>query len=339
MHSLSLTICAKIVSLALRGLPHPVVNYFHVFYLWDSMIKFILKQTFVFLSAFFLFAILANGICFVLIDSLFAFFEYPNFPPTLTNPLYVLFPVVFACFSVPAVVLLSLQSQFSLKKRFLLLLESHAFFFFWQVFFWALFCAFTLHYAHILLQAVLGYTKGIDASLTSIYMPLVLTKLMPVFAILFLWISVRTSLFLIKDEEKKAGKENIDVTFSFTVTEVERAFNSMDCGNVFLLICVVIMFLPLDVAGFNIADYVPKLCSDSLVILVCYFQYSLVHWIRTEKRKSLLLLGIFTQCIFLGFNLYHENILYQLIFTAYFVSQIYAYVLFYRYGKQLFTAS
>lgn len=300
------------------------------------MTKIICKQILVFCTAFVLFAIIANGIHFLLMDSLFAFFEYPNFPPTLTNPLYVLFPVVFACFSVPAVILLSLQNRFSLKKRFLLLLESHGFFFFWQVLFWALFCAFTLYYAHILLQAVLGYTQGVDASLTSIYMPLVLTKLMPVLAVLFFWISVRTSLFLIKDEETK--QEN-NVTFSFTAKELERAFNIMDCGNAFLLAGVVAMFLPLDFAGLNIADYMPKLCSDPLIILACSFQYCLVHWYRTEKRKSLLFLGILAQFMLLGVNLLHENVLYQLVFLAYFISQLYAYVLFLHHGKGFFTAS
>lgn len=300
------------------------------------MFKFICKQVLVLLCMFFLFVIAANGICFLLMDSLFAFFAYPHFPQTLTNPLYVLFPVVFACFSVPACILLSLQSEFSLKKRFLLLLESHAFFFFWQVLFWALFCLFTLHYAHVLLQAILGSAKGIDASLTSIYMPLVLTKLMPVFAILFLWISVRTSLFLLKDEEKKAGHERTDFSFVFTAKEVERAFNLMDFGNVYLLICVVVMFFPLDFAGVNLTGYVPKLCADPLVILVCYFQYSLVHWYRTEKRKSLLWLGILTQFALLGVSLYQEDMFYQLIFLAYFVCQIYAYVLFLRHGKGFF---
>lgn len=300
------------------------------------MAKFIIKQLIIFIIYFFLFAVVANGICFLLMDSLFAFFEYPSFPPTLTNPLYVLFPVVFVCFSVPALVLISPQSQFSVRKRFLLLLESHAFFFFWQVLFWALFCYFTLHYAHILLQTLLGYTQGIDASLTSIYMPLVLTKLMPVFAILFLWISVRTSLFLLKDEEKIAGNGNTEFTFSFTAREVERAFNIMDSGNAFLLVCVVVLFLPLDLASLDMNKFVPKLCSDPLVILACYLQYSLVHWYRTERRKNLLLLGILFQTGLLVFNLYQENILWQLMFACYFASQIYAYVLFYRYGKEFF---
>lgn len=302
------------------------------------MTKFICKQILILISAFILFAILANGICFLLMDSLFAFFEYPSFPPTLTNPLYVLFPVVFVCFSVPCLVLVSPQSQFSIKKRFLLLLENHAFFFFWQVLFWALFCYFTLHYAHILLQTILGNTQSIDASLTSIYMPLVLTKLMPVFAILFLWISVRTSLFLLKEEEKKAGKENIEFTFSFTANEMERAFNILDSGNVFLLVCVVVLFLPLDFAGLDAGRYVPELCFDPLVILACYFQYSLVHWYRTEKRKSLLLLGLLAQTVFLCFNLYNEDTFYQIIFACYFISQMYAHFLFYRYGREFFVA-
>lgn len=308
------------------------------------MTKYIFKQTLILICAFILFAIVANGICFLLMDSLFAFFEYPSFPPTLTNPLYVLFPVVFLYFSVPCLVLISVQSQFSVKKRFLLLLESHAFFFFWQALFWALFCYFTLHYAHILLQALLGYTQGIDASLTSIYMPLVLTKLMPVLGILFLWISVRTSLFLLKDEEEKKS-EKTTYTFSFTTKEteeksegkIEKAFYIIDYGNVFLLLCVVVMFLPLDWASMNFDKYVPKLCSQPLIILACYFQYSLVHWYRTERRKSLLLLGILTQVGLLSVNLYNEDMLYQMVFLAYFASQIYAYACFYRYGKNYFT--
>lgn len=308
----------------------------HLLLFWDSMAKFICKQILIFCTAFFLFAILANGISFLLMDSLFAFFEYPSFPPTLTNPLYVLFPVVYACFSVPALALISLQSQFSLKKRFLLLLESHAFFFFWLVLFWALFCFFTLHYAHIILQALLGSAQSIDASLTSIYMPLVLTKLMPVFAVLFLWISVRTSLILLKDEERKKESEHTDFTFSFTSKEAERAFNILDCGNVFLLVCVVALFLPLDFVRLDMDKFVPKLCFDPLVILACYFQYSLVHWYRTEKRRSMLLLGIFTQVGLLAFNLYHEDIFYQIVFFVYFASQIYAYFLFYRHGSGYF---
>ena len=94
------------------------------------MVKNILKSALAFLGAFFLFAVLANGMNFLLIDSLFAFSGYPRFPATPANPLYVLFPLVFMFFSFPALTLISVQRQFSLKKRFLLLLESHAFFFF-----------------------------------------------------------------------------------------------------------------------------------------------------------------------------------------------------------------
>lgn len=280
---------------------------------------------------FFLFAVFANGICFLLIDTLFAFFDYPSFPATLTNPLYVLFPAVFAYFSVPSVTLISLQHQFSIKKRFALLFESHAFFFFWQVLFWAFFCYFTLYFAEVILQHLLGYTKQIDASLTSIYMPLVLTKLMPLFAILFLWISLRTTLFLIKDEEKDE-KTEAEYTFSFTAKEIERAFMLVDLGNSALLVCVVITFLP-----FDFADYVPRLCSQPLVFLVCYFHYYLVHLYRAEKRKSLLLLGMGLQFALFGFALFLEDTLYQIVFALYFASQVYAYALFLRRGRDFFT--
>jgi len=296
------------------------------------MAKFIIKQSFIFLLAFFLFAVCANGVCFLLIDTLFAFFEYPNFPATLTNPLYVLFPAVFAYFSIPSLTLISLQHQFSLKKRLMLLLESHGFFFFWQVLFWAFFCYFTLHFAEIILKALLGYAQQIDASLTSIYMPLVLTKLMPLFAILFLWISLRTTLFLIKDEEKKQGEAMQEYTFSFTPKETERAFTLADIGNTVLLVCVVIIFLPLD-----FSDYVPKLCTQPLVFLVCYFHYYLVHLYRTEKRKSLLLLGMGLQIALLCVALYLEDTVYQVVFTLYFISQAYAYFLFLRHGRDFFS--
>lgn len=299
------------------------------------MAKFILKQTCIFLLMFFLFAVFANGVCFLLIDTLFAFFEYPHFPATLTNPLYVLFPAVFACFSIPNIALISLQYQFSIKKRMLLLLESHGFFFFWQVCFWAFFCYFTLHFAEIILQALLGYTKQIDASLTSIYMPLVLTRLLPLFAVLFLWISLRTTLFLIKDEEKKDGAETdaqAEYTFSFTAKEIERAFTLVDFGNTALLICVVIIFLPFDFAG-----YVPKLCSHPLIFPVCYFHYYLVHLYRTERRKSLLLPGIGLQIALLCVALYLEDTLYQVVFALYFISQAYAYFLFLRHGRDFFS--
>ena len=103
------------------------------------MVKNILKSALAFLGAFFLFAVLANGMNFLLIDSLFAFSGYPRFPATPANPLYVLFPLVFMFFSFPALTLISVQRQFSLKKRFLLLLESHAFFFFGRCFSGALF--------------------------------------------------------------------------------------------------------------------------------------------------------------------------------------------------------
>lgn len=297
------------------------------------MAKFIIKQSLIFLLAFFLFAILANGVSFLLIDTLFAFFDYPNFPATLTNPLYVLFPAVFAYFSVPSLTLISLQHQFSLKKRFALMLESHGFFFFWQVLFWAFFCCCTLYFAEIILQAILGYTKQIDASLTSIYMPLVLTKLMPLFAILFLWISLRTTLYLIKDEEQKSGMDaRAEYTFSFTAKEIERAFTLVDIGNTGLLICVLIIFLPLDFGG-----YEPKLCSQPLIFLVCYLHYYLVHLYRTEKRKCLLLLGMGLQIALFGVALYLEDTLYQIVFAGYFISQAYAYFLFLRHGKDFFT--
>lgn len=297
------------------------------------MVRFICKQIFVFLLAFFLFAVCANGLCFLLIDTLFAFFDYPNFPATLTNPLYVLFPAVFAYFSVPSLTLISLQHQFSVKKRFLLLLESHGFFFFWQVIFWAFFCYFTLHFAEVILKALLGYAQQIDASLTSIYMPLVLTKLMPLFAILFLWISLRTTLFLIKDEEKKISAETpAEYTFSFTPREIERAFMLADIGNTALLVCVVIIFLPLD-----FADYVPKLCTQPLIFLFCYLHYYLVHLYRTEKRKSLLLLGMGLQIALFSAALYLEDAVYQIVFALYFASQAYAYYLFLRFGRDFFT--
>ena len=167
------------------------------------MVKNILKSALAFLGAFFLFAVLANGMNFLLIDSLFAFSGYPRFPATPANPLYVLFPLVFMFFSFPALTLISVQRQFSLKKRFLLLLESHAFFFFWQVLFWSAFCFFTLHQAHVILQFLLGYSPKIDASLTSIFMPLILTRLMPVFAFFFYLFFFSHHAFFIKRRRKK----------------------------------------------------------------------------------------------------------------------------------------
>ncbi len=298
------------------------------------MVKNILKSALAFLGAFFLFAVLANGMNFLLIDSLFAFSGYPRFPATPANPLYVLFPLVFMFFSFPALTLISVQRQFSLKKRFLLLLESHAFFFFWQVLFWSAFCFFTLHQAHVILQFLLGYSPKIDASLTSIFMPLILTRLLPVYAFFFIWFSFRTTLFLLKDEERKlsAPKEDND-NFSFSLKEIERAFTLADLGNVFFLLLVLVIFLPPDYA-----KYFPKLCSLPVIFLLCPLQYYIVHLYRKEKRKSLLLPGIFLQFFILGITLFLEDSTYQFVFIAYFLIQALAYYYFIRYGKDFFTA-
>lgn len=298
------------------------------------MVKNILKSALAFLGAFFLFAVLANGVNFLLLDSLFAFFGYPRFPATSANPLYVLFPLVFMFFSFPSLALISVQKQFSLKKRFLLLLEIHAFFFFWQVLFWSVFCFFTLHHAHVILQFLLGYSQKIDANLTSIFMPLILTRLMPVFAFFFIWFSLRITLFLLKDEEKKSALPEGDTdTFSFSLKEIERAFTLADFGNMFFLLLVLAMFLPPDYA-----KYLPKLCSLPVIFLLCPLQYYLVHLYRKEKRRSLLLPGIFLQFFILGTTLFLENSIYQFVFIAYFLMQALAYYYFMRYGKDFFTA-
>ena len=123
-----------------------------------------------------------------------------------------------------------------------------------------------------------------------------------------------------------------EYTFSFTPKETERAFTLADIGNTVLLVCVVIIFLPLD-----FSDYVPKLCTQPLVFLVCYFHYYLVHLYRTEKRKSLLLLGMGLQIALLCVALYLEDTVYQVVFSLYFISQAYAYYLFLRYGRDFFS--
>ncbi len=121
--------------------------------------------------------------------------------------------------------------------------------------------------------------------------------------------------------------------FSFSLKEIERAFTLADLGNVFFLLLVLVMFLPPDYA-----KYFPKLCSLPVIFLLCPLQYYIVHLYRKEKRKSLLLPGIFLQFFILGITLFLEDSTYQLVFIAYFLIQALAYYYFIRYGKDFFTA-
>ena len=122
-------------------------------------------------------------------------------------------------------------------------------------------------------------------------------------------------------------KEDND-NFSFSLKEIERAFTLADFGNVFFLLLVLVMFLPPDYA-----KYFPKLCSLPVIFLLCPLQYYIVHLYRKEKRKSLLLPGIFLQFFILGITLFLEDSTYQLVFIAYFLIQALAYYYFIRYGK------
>lgn len=82
------------------------------------MAKTFLKNISVFLFMLILFAGLANGISFVLTDTLFAFFGYPTFPAAANaaNPLHVLIPAVFLYFSLPCIAVFAPQAQFGIKK-------------------------------------------------------------------------------------------------------------------------------------------------------------------------------------------------------------------------------
>lgn len=283
-----------------------------------------------------LFAGIFNGVQFVLTDTLFSFFEYPSFPVTLTNPLYILFPVVFCYFSLPSIVLVSLQSRFSLKKRFLLLAECHAFFFSVQVLFWVLFCWFTLHHAETVLQVLLGYNQEINSSLTAIFMPLVAVRLAPLLGIFFLWVSIKATLGIVNDEEKKYAADgtvfsDTEENFLFMPKQAERAFMLVEFGNVFLLLCLLGMFLPL-----QWKDSLPALSVTPFVFLVCFLQYYLLKLYKREKRRSLLVLGCAVQAALLCFALIKENFVYQCVFIVYFLSQMYALYCFMRYGKTFF---
>lgn len=309
------------------------------------MAKTIIKNIPVFLCMLVLFAGLANGISFVLTDTLFAFFSYPSFPAAANaaNPLYVLIPAVFLYFSLPCIAVFAPQAQFGIKKRLALLLECHGFFFAVQVLFWAFFCYFTLHHSHDVLGFLLGYNQQLDKSLTAIFMPMVFLRLLPLFGIFFIWISLRTSLSVLNDEESKNRTENFvfsaehgaagtqDGMFPFMPKEAERAYTVLEWGNVFILLCVLAMFMPL-----SFVDYIPAVSTNPFIFLVSFLQYYLLRLYKAERRKCLFVLGIVLQIGLLGFALLFENLMYKTVFIVYFISQMYAYYCFYRYGKDFF---
>lgn len=309
------------------------------------MAKTFLKNISVFLFMLILFAGLANGISFVLTDTLFAFFGYPTFPAAANaaNPLHVLIPAVFLYFSLPCITVFAPQAQFGIKKRLALLLECHGFFFMVQILFWAFFCYFTLHHSHDVLGFLLGYNRQLDKSLTAIFMPMVFLRLLPLFGMFFIWISLRTSLSVLNDEENKKRTENFvfsaeDGTaeaqngmFGFMPKKIEQAFTVLEWGNVFILLCVLAMFMPL-----SFADYVPAVSTNPFIFLVSFLQYYLVRLYKAERRKCLFVLGTVLQIGVLAFALLFENLLYQIVFIIYFLSQSYAYCCLYRYGKNFF---
>lgn len=291
------------------------------------MLKKIFLPLFSFVCMFVLFTVFLNGISFVLLKTLFAFLDYAQYTQKISNPLYVLFLFVFACFSLPSVLILSVQNGFSVKKRLLLLLESHAFFFFWQVLFWLAFGIFTLHYSRAFLELVVSLPEDAAAAvLACIYMPIFLMTLIPLLCILFIWTGTRTSLFLIKDEEKE--------DFSFTAVpneKLERVFDYMSLADIFVLLCLLAMFLPL-----HYTPYLPRLSTQPLVFLICFLQYFSTKLIKKERRLCLFAYGFFIQAGMLGYALSVENDLYKIIFFAYFLLRIFLYVQALRFGKDVF---
>lgn len=292
------------------------------------MLKKIFLPLLSFISMFMLFTVFLNGVSFVLLKTLFVFLDYAQYTQKISNPLYVLFLFVFVCFSLPSVLILSVQSGFSVKKRLLLLLESHAFFFFWQFLFWLAFGIFTLHYSRAFLElVVVNLPEDMAAAvLACIYMPIFLMALIPLLCIVFIWTGTRTSLFLIKDEEKE--------DFSFAAEpngKLERVFDFMSLADIFLLLCLLAMFLPL-----RYAPYLPQLSTQPLVFLLCFLQYFSTKLIKKERRRCLFAYGFFIQAGMLGYALSMESDFYKIIFFAYFLLRIFLYVQALRFGKDVF---
>lgn len=291
------------------------------------MLKKIFLPLLSFVSMFMLFTVFLNGVSFVLLKTLFAFLDYAQYTQKISNPLYFLFLFVFVCFSLPSVLILSAQSGFSVKKRLLLLLESHAFFFFWQVLFWLAFGIFTLHYSRAFMELVISLPEDAAAAvLACIYMPIILMTLIPLLCILFIWTGTRTSLFLIKDEEKE--------DFSFAAEpsgKLERVFDFMSLADIFVLLCLLAMFLPL-----HYAPYLPRLSTQPLVFLLCFLQYFSTKLIKKERRLCLFAYGFLIQAGMLGYALFMENGVYKIIFFAYFLLRIFLYVQALRFGKNVF---
>ncbi len=291
------------------------------------MLKKIFLPFLCFISMFMLFTVCLNGISFILLKTLFVFLDYAQYSQKISNPLYVLFLFVFACFSLPSVLILSVQSGFSVKKRLLLLLESHAFFFFWQVLFWLIFGIFTLHYSRAFLELIVSLPEDAAAAvLACIYMPIILMTLIPLLCILFIWTGTRTSLFLIKDEERNE--------FSFAAEpneKLKRIFDFMSFADNFLLLCLLAMFLPL-----HYAPYLPRLSTQPLVFLLCFLQYFSTKLIKKERRRCLFAYGFFIQTGMLGYALFMENDFYKIIFFAYFLLRIFLYGQALRFGKDVF---
>lgn len=291
------------------------------------MLKKFFLPLFSFVCMFVLFTVFLNGISFVLLKTLFAFLDYAQYTQKISNPLYLLFLFVFVCFSLPSVLILSVQNGFSVKKRLLLLLESHAFFFFWQVLFWLAFGIFTLHYSRAFLELVISLPEDAAAAvLACIYMPIFLMTLIPLLCILFIWTGTRTSLFLIKDEEKE--------DFSFAAEpngKLVRVFDYMSLADIFVLLCLLAMFLPL-----HYTPYLPRLSTQPLVFLICFLQYFSTKLIKKERRLCLFAYGFFIQAGMLGYALSVENNFYKIIFFAYFLLRIFLYVQALRFGKDVF---
>ncbi len=285
-----------------------------------------------------LFLVVGSLITTFLFNTLLFLFHYPNsIDKTFNNPLLILIPSVFLCFSIPSLITLSIHKKFSYKKRFAMLLESHGFFFFVQLLFWCFFAYYGIEITKTILEFASSTSKTTQ-SMAEIFLPIITLNLLPFLSMFFIWVSIKISFIILIDEEKNLPQEFIfsnEQEIYFTSPKIITAFSLLEICNILTLLLVLLLFLPTN-AFYNIVEYLPTITSNPNFFLFCFIQYFLVNIDKKEKRIQFIYTGIIISTLFYIFVLILESFLWQLLFTGFYATQLFAYYQLIRYGKNYF---
>ncbi len=218
-----------------------------------------------------------------------------------------------------------------------MLVESHAFFFGIQTLFLSLLCYFGVDFVRFIIEFVSNNTSTSKA-MAELLLPHVVLRLLPFIGCFFIWIAVRASLAILKDEEKTLPQEFIfssEEDIYFTPPKVVAAFSYLDFCNILFLLLLLAIFVPVDLYS-AIHEYLPALCQESSLFLIYFSLYYFVLLAKKEKRINFVVASIVASTFFYIYILSIENLTWQIIFSLHYCIQLFANIQLLRFGKQYF---